>query len=36
MEELKENPRWLGALLVGALLVVVSSALVPEERAGSG
>jgi hypothetical protein len=31
MEELKENPRWLGALLVGALLVVVSSALVPEE-----
>lgn len=31
MEELKEEPRWLGALLLAALLVVVSSALVPEE-----
>lgn len=31
MEELKEEPRWLGALLLAALLVVISSALVPEE-----
>ncbi len=31
MDELRENPRWLGALLVGGLVVVLSTVLVPAD-----
>ena len=31
MEELRENPRWLGALLVGAVLVLLANMFIPTE-----
>ena len=31
MEELRENPRWLGALVAGAALVLLANAFIPTE-----